>query len=257
MRLELVEVGRLLDLLESLSADDWFEQVRGGRTVRDLVAHIAGSYAALGSLGELRRQVDPRVIRMYRMQGDTLVDTLRRLHIGDRGFRSGSDLIQELRIFAPRAIPRRASLFRPFVAMNRERARVPGIGAREFGPVSALRTLWYQRLDIGEALGLGFTIREEHDGRIIEVLLRRAVDQAESDLGERVVELEVKSIGTYRFGGDREADATIAIDPISLAKLARGERSAAGARERSVVTGNVKTAMVLLHAIHNSGMAHK
>lgn len=250
--LERVELERLIDVLEQLPGEAWIAPVADGRrTVHDLVAHVAGSYAARGSFDQLRRQIDPRMIRLFRMDGDSLGDTLARLQIGDRAHHSPDQLIEELRTAGPRAIRLRSLLFRPLDLVPAGRIARPRIGGTSLAPFAAVRELWFHRLDISEAAGHGFGLREEHDARVLAGFLRASVEAAERNLGSRSVELRFVGMGQrYRYGNGDEIDAVIEIDPVTLAKLVAKRRSPAATRERSTIEGDVKTAMVVLSAIH-------
>ncbi len=253
LELERIELERFIELLEGLPLEAWNERIGSGDwTVKAVAAHVAGTYAAQGSFGQLRRQIDPRVIRMYRTRGQSLAETLSRIHAGDRIGHSPGEIIEELKLQAPRALRLRSLLFRPLqpVRVDFASARIPRLS---LGPFAAIRDLWFHRLDISEAAGIGFGLREEHDGRFIALLLRGAKDTAIEVLDDRTVEVIVTGMGEQhvRFGLCETPDAVIEIDPIALAKLAARRRSPAATRERSQITGEVKIAMRLLTAIHS------
>lgn len=254
--LERDELERFSATIEAIPFEAWELPVRhAGWDVHALVAHVAGSYAAQASFGELRRQSAPRVVRFYRMEGESLGETVARIQIGDRRNHSPARLIAELREVGPRAVDHRARLFRPFQLVRRAFDGNPRLPALPLGPFHAVRDLWFHRLDLSEATGTAFCLSQSHDGRIIALLVRAVARRGVEALGELTVDLEISGAagGRWRFGEQSEPAAVIGMEPVTFAKLLTKQHSAAGIRERSQVDGDVKTAMGLLSAIHSGG----
>lgn len=251
--LERDELQRFIALLESLDIDAWAKPVsRPDWTVHALVAHVTGGYAAQAHFVEMRRQTAPRVVRFYRMQGESLAETIARIHIGDRRHRSPVRLIAELREVGPAAIDRRARLFRPLQVVGRVVGDAIRLPAVPLGPFRSVRDLWLHRFDIAESTGTPFDLDRDHDGRIVAELMRIMANRCGAAIGERAVDLAISGPagGRWRFGADGDPCASIAMEPRVFALLISGRRSPAGIRERSTVEGDVKLAMSLLTAIH-------
>ena len=256
LELERGELERFVAALETLPPEAWTLPVRrSGWDVHALVAHVAGSYAAQASFDELRRQTAPRVVRFYRMESDSLGETIARIQVGDRRTRSPAQLIAELREAGPRAIDHRAVVFRPLQLVGRALGGNRHLPVVLFAPFQAVRDLWFHRLDLTEATTTAFVTDREHDGRILELLIRYVAPRATTALGERTVDLTLLGAagGRWRFGEQAKAAAVIEMAPVVFAKLLDNQYSAAGIRERSQVDGDVRTAMSLLSAIHSGG----
>jgi hypothetical protein len=253
--LERRELEQFIAALIDVPLECWFEPASNrGTDLRALAAHVAGGYAAQARFAELRRQADPRMLRLYRMEGESLADTVARIQIGDRRQRQPEELIAELREVGPIAIDHRARLFSPLQVLMRVLTVRPSLPRVPLGPFQAVRDLWYHRLDLAEMTEAAFTLNSEHDGRIIELLVGAAAAPANRALGEAGVDLKITTAagGEWRFGDNPVSDAEIEMDPVAFAKLLRGDRSAAAARERSRIDGDVKTAMRLLSAIRRT-----
>jgi uncharacterized protein (TIGR03083 family) len=256
LELERGELERFVAALETLPPDAWTLSVRyRDWDVHALVAHVVGSYAAQASFGELRRQTAPRLLRFYRMEGETLGDAIARIQIGDRQNRSPAQVIAELREVGPRAIEHRAVLFRPLQLVGRALVGSRHLPVVPFAPFQAVRDLWFHRLDLTEATSTAFSVDRQHDGRIVELLIRSVAPQGAEALGERSVDLILSGAagGQWRFGEQAEPDAVIDMSPVTFAKLLTKQYSAAGIRERSQVEGDVQIAMSLLSAIRSDG----
>jgi uncharacterized protein (TIGR03083 family) len=256
LELEWGELERFVAALEAIPFDAWTLPVRGrGWDVHALVAHVAGSYAAQASFGELRRQTAPRVVRFYRMEGESLGETIARIQIGDRRNHSPAQMIAELREVGPRAIEHRTVVFRPLQLVGRALAGNRRLPVIPFAPFQAVRDLWFHRLDLTEATSTEFSADRQHDGRILEQLIRLVAPQGAEALGERTVDLIVSGAagGRWRFGEQSEPAAVVEMGPVVFAKLIGKQHSAAGIRERSRVDGDVRTAMSLLSAIRSDG----
>jgi len=251
--IERIEFDRLLDLLESLPGGAWSAAVpAAGGDVHSLVARIAGTYAAQGSFEQLRRQIDPRVVRMYRTPGESLGETLARVQIGDRLGHSPRELIEELKRTGPRAIRIRSMIYRPLQAVRVDAGQTSRLSTITLSPLNAARELWIRRMDISEAAEIPMGIRAEQDERILAQMIKPAAPVADNELDGAAVDLKVTEVSAaiFRFGAAAAPSAKIEVDPIALAKLVIRRRSPAATRERSAVQGDVKLAMVVLRAIH-------
>jgi hypothetical protein len=251
--LEREELTRFIESAAELPPDAWsFPVGSSKRDIHGLVAHVAGGYAAQARFAEFRRQAHPQILRLYRMDGESISETVARVQIGDRAHRSPADLLDELREVGPVAITHRELLFRPFRLVQRALGSARPLPAIPLAPFQAVRDLWYHRLDLTEAAGTGMNVDRDHDGRVLAIMARSSVAEVTRALGERAVDITVRApdLGRWRFGSPSQPEAVIEIDTITLAKLLGKRRSPAATRERSRIDGEVKTAMVLLTALH-------
>ena len=253
--LERAELGRFIQTAAELPDEAW--EARSGRSGLDLhalVAHVAGTYAAQARLTELRRQLHPQLLRLYRMDGDALSDTFVRLQVGDRSSRSAADLLSELRAVGPVALEHRARLIRPLALIDRVFTSFDGLPVPPLAPFRSVRDLWRHRLDLIETSGHDMDVDAVHDGRIIAVIVRGRAAAASRVLGDRSVDLVMGDLGTgaWRFGVPTEPDSTIELNSPELARLLLAWRSPAATRERSRIDGDVKSAMSLLSSLRGS-----
>lgn len=230
-QLAAAELDRVLALVASLEGDDWTQPTDcTAWTVREMVAHLAGACAAYTSWGEFMRQF---LLNSYMMKALIPVDGINRRQVEDRADRTPAELVAELREVGPKAV--------------RNRQRIPGLMRSlpivPFGPpvgnkpVGYLtdniytRDWWMHRADICRATGRTMTLTPEHDGRIVELVLRDlalerqiAGDHTTIDLVlTGPVNLEV------RFGDGTEPTATITMDFVEFNRLASDRLTAADA----------------------------
>ena len=253
--LEREELRRFTEAAARLPDDAWsLRSVRSGHDLHGLIAHVAGTYAAQARFAELRRQLNPQLLRLYRMDGDPLPETFVRLQVGDRANRSAAELLTELRADGPVAIDHRARLFRPFEILGRALPSLGGLPAPPLAPFRAVRDLWRHRLDLVETAELTVPLEPDHDGRIVALLARSRAGAAERALGNRCVDLTVGDVDRvrWRFGTADMPDASIELDAFTLSRLLLAWRSPAATRERARIDGDVKSAMTLLTALHGA-----
>ena len=253
--LERAELERFILAASGLPDEAWaVRSSRSGLDLHALVAHVAGTYAAQARLSELRRQLHPQLLRLYRMDGDALSDTFVRLHIGDRSSRSAAELLIELRTDGPVAIEHRARLIRPLALLDRVFPSFDGLPVPPLAPFRAVRDLWRHRFDLIETSGHDMDVDADHDGRIIAVIVRGRAAAASRVLGDRSVDLAVGDLGTgmWRFGTPSEPDSTVELEALTLIRLLLAWRSPAATRERSRIDGDVRAAMSLLSALHGA-----
>lgn len=97
-----VEVERFIDLLETLSVDDWSKPTYCTEwNVHQMVSHQAGSYAGFANGTEFKRQWVPLP---QPKPGQMAIDAVNDLQVTDRTEVAPADLIAELRQVGPKAI---------------------------------------------------------------------------------------------------------------------------------------------------------
>src|SRR5262245_46796651 len=157
------ELERLLALLESLAPDDWAKPTACTEwTVRDILAHQAGSYASGTSYREMIHQYLARP-----KPGQLPEDAVNALQLAERADTSPAQLIAEIRHLGPIAIHKWAYQFRLFKLLSVPHP-VPGrLSMRDLMWVVHSRDTWMHRLDICRAIGRTFERTRGHDDRIV------------------------------------------------------------------------------------------
>ncbi len=275
-----VELERFIALLETLSEDDWSRPTYCTLwTVRQMVGHQAGAYAGSASLPELRRQWMPAP---QPKPGQMGIDAVNDLQVADRANAAPADLIAELRDAGPKAIVNRQHLpafvrglrFRPGPFLMAWRpAQMLAALCRPYGPTAIAfhhregtfhgqmrldyitdliytRDTWMHRIDICLATGRRMVLTDEHDGRMMALVMRDLGEQLKADLGERTVAYDIPGPGggCWRIGPSPEPDATIQMDLCDFNVLASGRITADAARSQGLVSisGDGETARLAI-----------
>lgn len=229
------ELNRFLAVVESLSGADWQQPTDCTEwSVRDILAHQAGSYASNASWAEFMRQG-----RAKPGPGQLKVDAINARQLADRADRSPAELISELRRVGPRAINVRQGLPRLL-----RKLRIP------FGPPLGTTTVeyltdliftrdtWSHRMDICRATSRPFTQTPEHDGRQVALVMRDLAQKLPEYLGGQSVifDLSGPAGGRYRIDQTREPSAIIKMDMIQFSRLASDRITQAEAKAQSLIT---------------------
>lgn len=169
------EYRRLATLADRLTPDDWTRPTESpGWTVRDVLAHVAGSMAGTA----LREGARQRKIAGQRSQssGRPFLAEMNRLQIEERSALPDAVVARELRdriegaVKARRRVP---SLLR--------QAPIPGSSDRltlgELVDVILTRNVWIHRVDVCRASHRQLQLTPEHDGRIIADVVRDWADR--------------------------------------------------------------------------------
>ena len=164
MALAATEYDRWLELLRSLSADEWATPTEcPGWDVRTMASHVLGAAEAHASLRET-----VHVAWSARRTGPTFVDGMTATQVRDRAALTPADVLARFERAAPASV--------------RARRRIPGIvRSRSFHEDTAderwalaylldvifTRDAWMHRIDIARATGRGPMLSASHDGRIV------------------------------------------------------------------------------------------
>lgn len=240
------ELARILALVESLGDDDWDQPTDcTAWNVRDMLAHLAGACAGSATRRDARRQ---KLFNRYMFTAPELVDGINRRQLEDRADRSPAELLDELRIVGPKAIENRQRSW----WLVRNLMPIPvghPTGVVRYGyllDVLYTRDQWMHRADICRATGRSMQLTAEHDGRIVELVLRDLVRL----MGRSIPTIDLFLTGDveldYRFGMGTAAEATISLDLIEFNRLASGRQTVEAALEHTHITGNSDAARVFL-----------
>jgi uncharacterized protein (TIGR03083 family) len=217
------ELGRFLAVAGSLEGDDWAQPTDCTEwSVRDILAHAAGSAAGWASWGEFLRQVP---LNPYARQAAVPVDGINRRQLEDRVGRSPKDLIAELRAVAPKAIRTRLGLPGIFKGMRIDlgppRGKAP---LRYLLEIIYTRDMWMHRHDICRATGRTFEQTAAHDGRVVALVMRDIDEALRDSLGGRAIRFDLRGAagGGYLVGPGAESDAVVEMDVLEFNRMASG-----------------------------------
>lgn len=229
------ELNRFLALVESLSGDDWQQATDCTEwTVRDILAHQAGSYAGSASWSEFKRHMSAKP-GPDQMQ----VDAINACQLADRAGHSPADLISELRRVGPKGINTRQRL--PWLLRKLPIPFGPPLGTVPIEYLTDLiftRDTWMHRIDICRATDRPFLQTPEHDGRMVALVLRDLAQKLQKHLrGQSVIfDLTGPAGGRFRIGALAEPSAILKMDVLEFNRLASDRISAQEARAQGLVT---------------------
>lgn len=169
-RLQAVELQRFIELLRSLSTDDWHRPTEcEGWEVRHVALHVLGACEMSASPFETMRQ-EWRARSYRRRTGGTAEDALSAVQLAARATLTPEQIIDRLASAAPRAVKRRSKLvgwFRRHMNVRID-GRVPEtVKLGYLVDVMALRDPWMHRIDVCRAVGRTPELTADHDGRIV------------------------------------------------------------------------------------------
>ena len=242
-RLATDELERMLALLESLSAEDWLRPTACTLwNVSEVVAHLAGAFAAYASWAEFKRQY---LRNPYMAGAAAKIDGVNQRQVEDRAEASSTALLAELREVGPRAIHTRHRL--PWLLRVLRVPSGPPLGITPIGYITDLiytRDMWMHRLEISRTSEREMTLTEAHDGRIIELVMRDLGQMLRRRLRERNIRVELTGPagGVFDFGSGSDPSATIQMDALAFNWLASGRTSPDEIMSEVLVTGDTDQA---------------
>ncbi len=231
------ELNRFLALVETLSGDDWQQPTDCTEwTVRDILAHQAGSYAGYASWSEFRTQTSAKP-GPDQMQ----VDAINARQLADRAGQNPAELIDELRRVGPKGINTRQRL--PWLLRKIPVPFGPPLGTVPVEYLTGLiytRDTWMHRIDICRATGRSVAQTPDHDGRLVALVLRDLSRKLQKQLrGQSVIfDLTGPAGGRFRIGSLAEPSAILKMDVLEFNRLASERISAETATAQKLVTIN-------------------
>jgi uncharacterized protein (TIGR03083 family) len=234
-RLLRTELERFLSCLEMLGDDDWSKPTAcTAWSVRDMVAHQAGGYASGTGYGEMFRQY-----RSKPKQGQLPEDAVNEFQLKERAEKSPAELIAELRRVGPAAIQNWAYQFRlaKLIAIPHQVAGM--LSLRYLMWVIHSRDTWMHRLDICRAANLPFHQTHEHDGRIVELVMRDTAKALSSKLNGHAITVNLSGTagGNWRIGSG-ESVATVEMDVLDFNVWVSGRFSYEEGLSQANITGD-------------------
>ena len=225
------ENQNMLDLLESLTDDDWSQPTDcSAWDVRAMAGHVLGTmegFAKLGSFVHLMRAAG-------KAAGDgPFVDGMTAVQVSEHADLSRPDLLARMADVGPRVARARHRLPGPFrlIPLKQE---VGGVEEKwKMGyllDVILTRDTWMHRVDIARATGHELVLTAEHDGRIVADVV---VEWARRHGQPFTLHLEGPAGGTFTSAGSGTASASadgevITIDAIEFCRILSGRATGAG-----------------------------
>ena len=227
-----VEVERFIALLETLGEDDRLKPTYCTLwNVQQMVSHQAGAYAGNAKWAEFNRQWNPIP---QPKPGQLAIDAINDLQVADRAGASPQDLIAELREVGPKAIATRqrmpalirglrfdmglflkawrppelmAALRQPYgptvVAFSHRDQDFQGLMRLDYiTDLIYIRDTWMHRIDICLATGRKMILTDDHDGRMMALVMRDLGEQLKPVLGQKTVAYDIPGPGggCYKIG---------------------------------------------------------
>lgn len=224
-RLMTTEYQRVLELLATLSADDWRAQTcNGGWDVRALVAHMTGMAAMSASVPEQLRQM-----RAAKKRGGEFIDALTAHQVEKYEGRSPRQLVAEYARLAPKAVrgrTRMPALLRGRTMPNQQPVNPP----HEYEPwtfgylvdVILTRDPWLHRSDITTATGRDLVLTADHDGVVVADV---ALEWAQRHGQACALTLTGPAGGAWTFG---EGGPSLTLDAVDFCRILSGRGSGDG-----------------------------
>jgi uncharacterized protein (TIGR03083 family) len=169
MALAETEYGRLLEMVDQLTDQDWSRPTDCELwDVKAMLSHV---------LGGMERDASPRIAirerwlakRASRRSGRSFVDEMTALEVREHAHLSPVDLARRLHDMAPRALRGRRRMPAAMRAMSFQPGP-PIEGKWTYGflvDVILNRDNWMHRIDLTRATGKPLVLSAEHDGRIV------------------------------------------------------------------------------------------
>ena len=173
MRLARTEYERFLALLQGLAPDDWAKPTAcPGWDVRAMAAHLLGMAEMSASMRESLRQV-----RVAESRGGVFIDELTALQVEERAGMSPADIVARYAEVGPRAAKARRRT--PWFVRGRKMPGTQVVNGRDeawtlgfLTDVIMTRDPWMHRADIVEATGAPMVLTPEHDGVLVDDVVR-------------------------------------------------------------------------------------
>lgn len=218
------ENQRVLDLLSSLTEEDWARQTDcPAWDVRSLAGHILGSMEGFSTYRELIHMM--RAAKKEAGKG-SFIDGLTTVQVRERAELTQSEVLGRLARAGPRSAQFRSRIPAPFRAMPMKQELLSG--ATESWKMGYLvdtiltRDTWMHRIDIAHATGRDFVQAAEHDGRIVaDAVAEWARRHGQSS----TLELTGPAGGTFTAGSGGES---IKLDAVEFCRTLSGRATGNG-----------------------------
>jgi uncharacterized protein (TIGR03083 family) len=226
MRLAATEYARCADLMAHLEPRHWSAPtINTGWDVRDTAGHMLGMMQMMSSLPQLLTQMATSTRQAKKASAPVSIDHLTALQVRRNADLTAAELVQRWRELAPQAVRGRGRLPRLLRGRTLPEAQLVG-GHLERWTVGYLvdviltRDPFMHRLDICAATGLDPHATAEHDGRLVDDVVREWAQRH-----GQPYKLELTGPAGGAWGGDGER---ITLDALEFCRRLSGRGDATG-----------------------------
>jgi uncharacterized protein (TIGR03083 family) len=226
LQLAATEYDRCGELLAGLAPDQWSAPtVNTGWTVRDTAGHMLGMAQLTSTLPQFAGQMSTSMREARKAKDPVSIDHLTALQVRRNAGLSTDELVSRWRAVAPKAV--------------RGRRRVPGVVRRRTMPEAQLvgghlerwtfgyltdviltRDPFMHRLDVCAATGLDPHLTPDHDGRLVDDIVREWLDRHGRPC---TLQLTGPAGGTWGTGGER-----LTLDAADFCRIVSGRGEGTG-----------------------------
>ncbi|MGZ4798413.1 MAG: maleylpyruvate isomerase family mycothiol-dependent enzyme [Acidimicrobiia bacterium] len=225
MRITEVEFDRMLSAARELAPDDWYQPTDcTGWDVRAVMLHLLGAAESNASLREAAHQMRLGKKLFKEIGGHHWVDGVNEIQIRERALLTNPQVVDQYAEVAPKAVNTRRRI--PAVVRSLPIVEFPEpFGRKSVGYLMDMvytRDVWMHRVDIAQATGRPLVLTPDHDGRIVEDIVR---EWSEVHGHAFVLELEGPAGGMFVSGTDGES---LRIDAVEFLRVLSGRGSGTG-----------------------------
>jgi len=226
MRLAAAEYTRCAQLLARLEPEQWSAPTANtGWDVRDTAGHMLGMVQMMSSLPQLFGQMATSTREARKAKSPVSIDFLTALQVRRNAGLTPAELIRRWRDLAPKAV--RGRRRKPALLLGRTMPEAQLVGGRlerwTFGylvDVILTRDPFMHRLDICAATGLEPEASPDHEGRLVDDIVR---EWAQRHGQPCTLELTGPAGGTWGTGGER-----MTMDALDFCRVVSGRGEATG-----------------------------
>jgi uncharacterized protein (TIGR03083 family) len=227
IRLAATEYGRCAELFARLEPEQWrAPTINSGWDVRDTAGHMLGMVAMVSSLPQLMSQQMAAQRDARRAKAPVSIDALTALQVRRNAGLTTTELIGSWRRLSPKAVRGRGRLSRLLGGRTMPEAQLTN-GRLErwtFGylvDVILTRDPFMHRLDISAAAGVDVHVTPDHDGRLVDDVVR---EWAARHGQPYTLELTGPAGGVWGTGGGEH----IRLDALDFCRIVSGRGDATG-----------------------------
>lgn len=233
MALAATEYGRVLELLRSLTAEEWRRRVDDcpAWDVRQLAAHLDGNAAMAASIREARRQ-QRLGAPIASERGLPSIDGMTEVQVREREDWTPERIVEACEVDFARALKARRRL--PAMVRLIRQDFGPPIGRAPIGYLYDLiftRDVWMHRVDVCRAVGREMTLTPEHDGRVVADVVR---EWAASHREAFTLRLEGPAGATFTQGSPSVGAPEITLGAVEFCRIVSGRGDGSGLLSNTV-----------------------
>ena len=220
------EYARCAELMARLKPQHWSAPtVNSGWDVRDTAGHMLGMVQMMTGLRQLVLQMSTSMREAKKAKSPVSIDHLTALQVRRNAGLSTAQLIDRWQALAPKAVRGRRRVPGLVLSRTMPEAQLVG-GCLEWWTIGFLvdviltRDPFMHRLDICAATGLEPYVTAEHEGRLVDDIVREWADRHGQPY---TLELTGPAGGAWGTGGDR-----ITLDALDFCRILSGRGEAGG-----------------------------